>query len=90
MTATRSNSLPENYAYEDHGCDVAPHCTACPLPACKYEMTNYEAMAASTAAKYQRIVEARTANPDMTVPELATLLGISPRTLLRAAQMGRR
>lgn len=61
MTASRhlkaapSRAYPENYAYEDHGCDVAPSCLRCPLERCKYEMTPYEAKALVAKQRAQRI-----------------------------------
>lgn len=32
----RADAYPEEADYEDTGCEVAPSCLRCPLPACKY------------------------------------------------------
>jgi len=33
----RRDALPENATYADDGCEVAEHCTSCPLAVCRYE-----------------------------------------------------
>lgn len=37
LAAVRSDTLPENTAYRDEGCELSPSCLRCPLPVCKYD-----------------------------------------------------
>ena len=81
------DTLPENYAYRDDGCDVSPSCLGCPLPYCKYD---------NPTAYYQQIRESRdlevvqvSRTQGKTVPQLARHFSLSQRTVHRILQRAR-
>ena len=82
-------ALPEyTNTYRDDGCDVAPKCLSCPLPACRYdidpdlvraELNRARALLAAERAATARAMSAEGRSPH----EIATALGISLRTVYR-------
>ena len=37
LLRVRCDALPENFEYQDDGCEVAPACLSCPLERCRYD-----------------------------------------------------
>lgn len=62
----------------DTGCDLAPSCLACPLPACRYDLPPKVAAALPTIIAVRRLRAA-----GKTVTETAEELGVSRRTAFR-------
>jgi hypothetical protein len=83
----RSDTLPENFAYRDDGCDVSPSCLNCPLPVCKYDDPDYLRRTAR-GARDEAIIEARERDR-LPVPALASRFGVSTRTVHRVLQSQR-
>lgn len=49
----RVDAFPDDYDYQDTGCDIAPSCLRCPLEFCRYDVAGGSAAirAASTERK---------------------------------------
>ena len=78
-----TRGLPENTAYEDTGCDLAPSCLECPLALCKYDDPN--------RARYDRTVMRDTEimrlfAEGFKVSAIALKVNISNRTVYRVIQ----
>lgn len=64
--------------YRDDGCEIAPHCLACPLPLCRYDMPQK----AAGAIMRERVVRGLLAE-GYSADEVARRLGISRRSVFR-------
>lgn len=74
----REGALPEETVYEDTGCDLAPHCLDCPIPACRYDLGPGE------ARRIQRMLTIDTLLAQgQTYADAAAALGVSERTVRR-------
>ena len=73
-----SDYLPENQHYRDDGCEIAPRCLACPLPACRYDLPPKRAGALLREAQLQELLAA-----GLTADEAAVKMGVSRRTVFR-------
>ena len=79
-TRKRRRGTPEQSAYIDTGCELAPTCLDCPLPKCKYDDPHWR-QRNDLKTRDSRIVELRKAG--YTVKEVAKELGVSDRTAYR-------
>lgn len=75
---------PEFTDYPDNGCDLAPRCLECPLPACRYEMLPKQGAAWVLAERIQRLID-----QGLTADQVAADLGISRRTVFRVRRQRR-
>lgn len=83
----RSDALPEYTDYRDTGCDLYPSCLCCPLPRCRFDAAG-GAPALLRTGRDARII--RLARQDgLGVDELATMFGLSRRTIFRVLQHNR-
>ena len=83
----RIDALPENTEYQDGGCDLYPSCLTCPLPRCRYDDPGGAAAMLRTGRDATII---RLASSDgLTVDELATMFGVSRRTVFRVLRAAR-
>lgn len=76
----RRRGTPEQSAYVDSGCELAPTCLDCPLPKCKYDDPHWR-QRNDLKTRDARIVELRKAG--FTVKEVAKEIGVSDRTAYR-------
>lgn len=80
---------PEEMAYRDDGCDVAPACLRCPLPACKYD----DPYLLRRGKKLRRDLTVMAARSEgLTVAKLAERFNVAERTIYRViarARLGR-
>jgi len=75
------DSLPEEFPYEDEGCELWPHCLNCPFPYCiKEEPWGKERFLKRRRA--ERMMELK--REGKSVKELARIFEVSPRTVQRA------
>lgn len=72
----KPHQLPEDKVYVDEGCDIASSCLACPLPACRYEMSPKK------AGMYIRLYQMQSL-PPLTAAQAAAQLGVAIRTVKR-------
>ena len=79
----RIDALPEFHRYQDEGCDVSPLCTACPLPACRYEVHG-GLRELLNIPRNARIREMRAEG--LKVVFIAAEIGVSPRTAWRVLE----
>lgn len=70
--------LVEMDEYVDEGCDLAPRCLECPLPACKYDLGRKQG---ASVLKEQEI--ARHLAAGLSVDETAAAMGMSRRSVYR-------
>ncbi len=78
----RIDAYPEGMTFVDPGCpEVAPHCTECWLPVCRYEVKG-GLRALLNRQRDEVIREARAGGGK--VAEIAKIMGISERTVCRA------
>ena len=78
---TALDSVPENYHYEDTGCEVSSSCLNCPLPQCKYDDPGW-------FQKHRRIardlkVWSTMRSENLTVEEAAERFSVTVRTVFR-------
>lgn len=73
---------PENVEYRDEGCEVSPSCLACPLARCKYDVPG--GLAEIRRLERDRAIRAMRAR-GATINEAARRLGVSARSVVRAA-----
>jgi len=73
--------LPEEFPYEDRGCDMAPSCLSCPFPKC-LEEEPWGKQKFSKRRRDERMVELR--GEGKSVEEIAGMFGVSKRTVCRA------
>ena len=76
----RRDALPEETAYRDNGCEVAPKCTACPLPECRYEGPG-GIRAILNAERNPQIIALR--RDGVSIEELSERFGLAQRSVLR-------
>jgi hypothetical protein len=77
---SKLDGLPEDYAYADLGCDLAPSCLRCPFEQCRYD----EPGGLRGAMRRQRDAELRAAKAQGAHPvELAVRFGVSIRSVYR-------
>lgn len=72
--------LPEHAQYRDTGCEVAPACLKCPLPACRYELRGGLAAVRRQPRNRQVIALHQTG---MSVEGLSDHFGLSRRSIFR-------
>lgn len=86
----RTDGLPEHQHYHDDGCDLAPACLTCPLPKCRYDMSQSEVMY-TVQGKGERNARARALKAaGMSHQAISEELGISIRSVYRAVTPGAR
>ena len=78
---TALDTFPENYHYEDTGCEVSVSCLSCPLPQCKYDDPGW-------FQKHRRIardlkVWSTMLSESLTVEEAAERFSVTVRTVFR-------
>ena len=78
-----TRGLPENTAYRDTGCDLAPSCLECPLALCKYDDPN-RARRSRTVMRDTEIM--RLFAEGLKVSAIALEVKISTRTVYRIIQ----
>jgi len=74
------NGLPEQFAYRDEGCQIAPSCLSCPLPQCVHDTPGGVRKAQSEARGAQMLAE-RLAG--LSVGDVAKKYGLSRRHVMR-------
>ena len=78
VSSSFEDGLPEHTPYRDTGCDLAPQCLACPLPACRYDLPHKRA-----GVLLQQVALRPLLSQGLTINEMAGQLGVSRRTVLR-------
>lgn len=78
MHANTGHTLPENMHYRDDGCEIAPRCLACPLPACRYDLPPKRAGALMREAQLKALL-----STGMSADEASVVMGVSRRTIFR-------
>ena len=73
--------LPEEFPYEDRGCDMAPSCLSCPFPKC-LEEDPWGKQKFSKRRRDERMAELR--REGKSVSEIADIFNVSDRTVGRA------
>ncbi len=73
-----SDRLPEHIHYRDDGCEIAPKCLECPLPACRYDLPPKRAGALLREAQLRALLA-----QGLTADEAAARMGVSRRTVFR-------
>jgi lambda repressor-like predicted transcriptional regulator len=74
------DSLPEEFPYEDKGCELSPSCLDCPFPDClEEEPWGKERFLKRRRA--QRMLELK--REGKSLKEIARIFGVSPRTVQR-------
>ena len=73
-----SDRLPEHMHYRDDGCEIAPRCLECPLPACRYDLPPKRAGALMREAELRRLLA-----EGLTADQAAMKMGVSRRTVFR-------
>ena len=73
-----SDHLPEYLHYRDDGCEIAPKCLECPLPACRYDLPPKRAGALMREAQLRALLA-----EGLTADEAAVRMGVSRRTVFR-------
>ena len=68
----------------DTGCDVAPRCLECPLPACKYD--DPAAYRQATQRNLDRLVRQARHDTGLGAARLGRQFGVSERTVYRILQ----
>lgn len=68
----------ERDALPDTGCELAPRCLECPLPACRYDMPPKMAWVLLRMVELDRLER-----HGLTVEEMARRMGVSRRTAFR-------
>ena len=76
----RRRGTPDQTAYTDTGCELAPSCLECPLTRCKYDDPRWR-QRHDLKTRDARIIELRQAG--YTVKEVADEIGVSDRTAYR-------
>ena len=76
------DALPEQMAYRDTGCEVSSSCLACPLPQCKFDDPVWYQQYRRQSRDDDIVTAHR--RGDITVFQLASRFGLSPRTVHRA------
>lgn len=73
--------LPEEFPYEDKGCELSSSCLNCPFPRCLEEEPRGK-QRFSKRRRAERMTELR--REGKSVPEIARIFKVSPRTVQRA------
>jgi len=81
LPLVRRDALPEEQHYADAGCELAPCCLGCPLPACQYDAPG-SARAWLLAARDREIATLRR-HYRVPVDAIARAYGISRRSVFR-------
>lgn len=68
----------ETSHWKDDGCEIAPHCLSCPLPACRYDLPPKRAGALMREAQLRELL-----NAGHSACEAALMMGVSRRTIFR-------
>ena len=76
----RRDELPEGATYSDDGCEVAEHCTSCPLAVCRYETPGGIRAIRNAVRDSQIVALARDGVP---VDAIAERFRLSRRTVFR-------
>lgn len=80
MKGVRCDALPEYSHYADTGCTLAPLCLDCPLPTCRYDLPG----GLRTARVQERAIQMQALHAaGYQASEIATMLGVSRRTVFR-------
>lgn len=77
----RQDAYPEDYEYTDTGCDLAPSCLRCPFERCRFD-TPPEVLTREKRIQKERQMRAQ----GMSDREIAAVLGLSRRTIVRDLQ----
>ncbi len=73
--------LPEEFPYEDRGCEMAPSCLSCPFPRC-LEDEPWGKQKFSKRRRAERMAELR--REGKSASEIAGIFNVSERTVGRA------
>ena len=84
---TRIDALPEYTSYNDTGCDLYPSCLSCPLPRCRYDDPG-GAAAMLREGRDASIIRLHR-KEHVAVEQLATMFGLSRRTIFRVLRAER-
>lgn len=79
--AAGGSSVSDFVHYRDDGCEIAPRCLECPLPACRYDLPPKVAGALLRAGHCQKLL-----HQGLTADEVAVAMGVSRRTVFRLKQ----
>ena len=82
LPLVQDRQLPENNIYRDDGCDLHSRCLTCPFIACRYDVKGGK-KALMNIYRDQSIGSLR--RNGKTVPDVARLLGVSRRTIVRVS-----
>ncbi len=82
----RADSLPENYKYEDTGCDLYPSCLACPLAQCRFDVKG-GAAAQLRKPRDERIMVAIAEGDSIDL--VAATFGLGRRSVFRIVAAGK-
>lgn len=85
MTRHAAIDGPDWNAYPDQGCEYAPRCVDCPLPACRYDL-----MPGSARMQGQMVALIRLLERGVSIADAATRLGISHRGAYRLRERAMR
>lgn len=95
MRVTQRDTLPEGMDYSDDGCDYAPKCLECPLPACRYDnplkgdvMGTFGGTLPELYERDLRIAAEHRPGDKEHSQQLADEYNVSLRTVYRIAQRG--
>lgn len=86
MKQPRPDALPENSHYHDDGCDVAPHCLSCPLPACRYDVVG-GVRTMRNEVRDEAIIGMN--GGGATIDAIPARYGVNRRTVFRVLQVSR-
>ncbi len=64
--------------YRDDGCEIAPKCLSCPLPACRYDLPPKRAGALLRESQLRALL-----TQGLSADEAAVAMGVSRRTVFR-------
>lgn len=81
MANTAPGGLPEQYHYQDTGCDWHPSCLNCPLVRCRYDDPAPPPVNTLKLEKQAQIKELRAQG--YTLERIALMMGVSKRTVIR-------
>jgi len=73
--------LPDEFPYEDRGCDMAPSCLSCPFPKCLEEVP-WGKHKLSKRRRAERMAELR--KEGKSIDEIARIFDVHERTVRRA------
>jgi len=85
QTAAKTDSLPDDSNWKDHGCEFHPACLSCPLSSCIEEQPRGKQKLRMLARAGHM---AQLKRQGKTTGEIARLFGVSQRTVQRVLATG--